>query len=148
MFSPEHDVEDTGEHGRELGEASGTDEQSMVEIAAETETDAEEEGVVGHSQKLARARKGDDDRPPLLRRDFPSTDGNQAHTQFISNQRTIDDFINVRKDMAFVDPESDKPAESEVPLKNNGIQGHFKIQSRGTFLVPPRALRALPCAHP
>lgn len=148
MFSPEHDVADTGEHGRELGATSGTEDKSMVEIAAETEEDAEEKGVVGHSQKLARVRKGENDRPPLLRRDFPSTDGNQVHTQFISLQRFIDDFIDVRKHMAFVDPESDKPADSEVPMKNHGIQGHFQVESRGTFLIPPRKLRALPPPRP
>lgn len=152
MFSPHHDVEDTGQHGRGPdGEkrTSGTDDETMNEIAADASEDAEEEGVVGHSQKLARARKGEDNRPPLLRRDFPSTDGNRAHTQFISNQRTIDDFIDVRRAMAFVEHESDDPnAGSEVPLKNHGIQGYFQVQSRGTFLVPPRDLRTLPPARP
>lgn len=149
MYSTHHDVEGTGEHGRELGETSGTDDETMVEIAADTEADAEEEGVVGHSQKLARARKGEDNRPPLLRRDFPSTDGERAHTQFISNQRTIEDFIDVRRAMAFVEHEDDDPnAQSEVPIKDHGIQGYFQVQSRGTFLVPPRDLRALPPSRP
>ena len=152
MFSPHHDVDDTGQHGRgPEGEKanSGTDDETMNEIAADTSKDAVEKGVVGHAQKLARARKGKDNRPPLLRRDFPSTDGGRAHTQFISNQRTIDDFIDVRRAMAFVEHESDDPnAQSEVPLKDHGIQGYFQVQSRGTFLVPPRSLRALPLASP
>ena len=117
----------------------------MDEIAAQTKTDAETKGVVGHAQKLARARE--DGIPPLLRRDFPSTDGNRAYTQFISNQRTIDDFIAVRRVMAFVDPDQEH-AESELPLKDHGMQGDFQVQSRGTFLIPPRSLRALPPAHP
>ena len=147
MYSPHHTSEETGQHGRELGDTSGTDDESMAEIAAQTEADAETEGVVGHAQKLARARKGEDGTPPLLRRDFPSTDGNRAHTQFISNQRTIDDFIDVRKAMAFVDTDEGR-AESEVPIKDHGIQGYFQVQSRGTFLVPSRLLRALPPADP
>ncbi len=148
MFSPRHGSEDTGQHARELGETSGTDAESMVEIADHTAEDAAEHGVVGHAQKLARARKGEDDTPPLLRRDFPSTDGNRAHTQFISNQRTIQDFIDVRKAMSFVDTDGDDTAGSEVNLKAHGIQGYFQVQSRGTFLVPPRDLRALPPARP
>lgn len=149
MYSPHHTSEDTGQHGRELadsGGTSGTDDESMLEIAAQTEEDAETKGVVGHAQKLARARD-EDGTPPLLRRDFPSTDGNRAHTQFISNQRSIDDFIDVRKAMAFVDREQGR-AESEVPIKDHGIQGYFQVQRRGTFLVPPRSLRALPPADP
>lgn len=152
MFSPHHDVDDTGQHGRGPEEEkanSGTDDETMDEIAADTSKDAAEKGVVGHAQKLARARKGEDNRPPLLRRDFPSTDGGRAHTQFISNQRTIDDFIDVRRAMAFVEHESDDPnAQSEVPLKDHGIQGYFQVESRGTFLIPPRSLRALPPACP
>jgi hypothetical protein len=154
MYSPRHTSEETGEFGRELAPTSGTEAESMGEIAAQTADDAREKGVVGHAQKLARARVDDPDwedgRPLLLRRDFPSTDGGRAHTQFISNQRRIDDFISVRKAMAFVDWENDDPdpAESEVNLKSHGIQGHFKVQSRGTFLLPPRDLRALPPANP
>lgn len=152
MYSPHHSSEDTGQHGRELGETSGTDALPMSDprsdddIARRTRSDAEEKGVVGHAQKLARARD-EDGTPPLLRRDFPSTDGNRAHTQFISNQRTIDEFIRVRKAMAFVDSEEGR-AESEVPIKDHGIQGYLQVQSRGTFLVPPRSLRALPPANP
>ena len=150
MFTPEHTSEDTGPHARELNPTSGTenrrdDGETMVEIAERTEQDAEEKGVVGHAQKLARAR---DPKPPILRRDFPSTDTQQPHTQFISNQRTIQDFINVRKAMSFVYPDSDQPAESEVPLKDHGIQGYLQVESRGAFLVPPRNLRALPLAQP
>ncbi|MCT9095172.1 Tat pathway signal protein [Haloarchaeobius sp. HME9146] len=155
MYSPSHTLDETGRFGRELAPTSApSDEKSMGEAATETAEDAEEKGVVGHAQKLARARVDDPDwedgRPLLLRRDFPSTDGGRAHTQFISNQRSIDDFISVRKAMAFVDWNADDPdpAESEVQLKDHGIQGHFKVQSRGTYLVPPRDLRALPPANP
>jgi len=149
MFSPHHSSEETGPHGRELGETSGTDEETMVEIAAQTKEDAGKEQVVGHAQKLARARKGEDNTPPLLRRDFPSTDGTVPRTQFISNQRTIQDFIDVRRAMAFVNKDEDDPdAAAELPLENHGIQGHFKVESRGAFLVPDRSLRALPPADP
>lgn len=118
---------------------------SMDEIATRTEEDAGETGVVGHAQKLARAR---DPLPPLLRRDFPSTDEQHPHTQFISLQRTTDDFIQVRKAMSFIDQEEDHPAEAAVPLKNHGIQGFFRVVRRGTYLIPPRQLRALPEANP
>lgn len=147
MYSPHHTSDETGKHGRELGETSGTNAESMVDIAAQTEDDAKTEGVVGHAQKLARARKGEDDTPPLLRRDFPSTADNQVHTQFISNQRTIDDFIDVRQAMSFVDPD-EADAEEEMPLTEHGIQGRLRVERRGTFLIPPRALRALPPANP
>lgn len=146
MFSPHHAVTDTGEHARKLGMTSGTDEETMAALSGQTKADAEELGVVGHAQKMARARK--DGRPLLMRRDFPSTDDDQAKTQFISNQRTIDDFIHVRKHMGFVKPEENEPAESEVELKDHGIQGYFMVQSRATFLLPSRNLRALPPARP
>lgn len=178
MFSPEHTSEDTGPHGRDLGATSGTanrrsDGETMTEIADQTGENAEAEGVVGHAQKLARARE-DDGTPPLLRRDFPSTEGDRVRTQFISLQRSISDFIKVRKHMALVDPEeseargppdpspgsadeSDERAKRVVPqyaadsgveMDSHGIQGHFKVERRGTYLIPPRRHRALPPANP
>ncbi len=154
MYSPHHTSEDAGQHGRELAPTSGTENRredgvTMNEAAELTKQDAEEKQVVGHAQKLARARKGEDNVPPLLRRDFPSTDGIQPKTQFISNQRTIDDFIDVRRAMSFVNHEDDDPnAAEEVPIKDHGIQGFLRTIRRGTFLVPPRSLRALPPAQP
>lgn len=51
--------------------------------------------------------------------------------------------------LAFVEHESADPqAESEVLIKNHGIQGHFQAERRGTSLVAPRSLRALPPASP
>jgi hypothetical protein len=145
MFTPHHDSEDTGEHGHGLGSTSGTDEMTMDQIAVLTEEDAELRGVVGHAQKLARAR---DPGPQLLRRDFPSTDEGEPHTQFISLQRTIDDFVDVRKHMSFVYPDSGNSADSELDLEDHGILEFILTQHRANFLIPPRELRTLPPADP
>lgn len=114
MFSPFHSTEETGPTGLALGANSSPDEfpmrdeDSETDVARETEItarelredleaaggiteetleDAEAEGnVIGHSQKLARARIKHSarlpDRPedeareqPILRRDFNSLDG-------------------------------------------------------------------------
>lgn len=151
MYSPEHSSLDTGRHGRKLSPDSGTknrpgdDGAAMAEIAERTAEHAAKRNVVGHAQKIARAR---DPAPPILRRDFPSTDGGEPGLQFVSHQRTIDDFVRVRKLMSFVDPDDDVPAEEEVPIEDHGIQGYLEVERRGTFLVPPRELRALPPARP
>lgn len=144
MYSPHHSSEETGPHGRDLGPRSGTTDDSMVNIAHKTEADSEE-GVVGHAQKLARAR---DPIPPVLRRDFPSTDGGKPHLQFISYQRTTTNFVDVRKRMSFVDPESDADAADELPLEDHGILNYMDVQRRGVYLVPPRRHRALPQPRP
>jgi hypothetical protein len=145
MFSPHHSSEDTGQHGDDLGTTSGTDDITMEQAAALTEQDAEEKGIVGHAQKLARAR---DPKPPLLRRDSPSTDRGDPHLNFISHQRTIDDFISLREQMSFVTPENEDTAYSELRLDQHGIQAFILTQHRATFLTPPRDLRALPTPTP
>lgn len=145
MYSPHHSSEETGQHGRELGQRSGTDEENMIELADRTEEDAREQAIVGHAQKMARAR---DPLPPLLRRDFPSTNSGHPHTQFVCLQRRIDDFIKVRELMSFIDPDGDENASEKIPLENHGIQAFIKVLRRGDYLIPSRNLRALPPAQP
>ena len=145
MYSPHHSSDSTGQHGRELGRRSGPKGDSMTEVAHEIDEDAREQAVVGHAQKMARAR---DPLPPLLRRDFPSTDGGHPHTQFVSLQRSIEDFIEVRELMSFVNPDSDDDASEELPLEDHGIQAYFETLRRGNYFIPPRDLRSLPPADP
>ncbi len=63
MFSPDHDAENTGTVGENLGESSAPGDTPMrdldgesVDKAEQVTDDYESEGVVGHAQKLARAR--------------------------------------------------------------------------------------------
>ncbi|MDS0294051.1 DUF7405 family protein [Halogeometricum luteum] len=114
MFSPRHDLENTGVTGRKLGDRSDPggypmrDDDAESDVARETidaaravkeviesggeeglEAAVDEGNVIGHAQKLARARidhgtrVGDGERcgrlePLLLRRDFNSLDGTGA----------------------------------------------------------------------
>jgi hypothetical protein len=87
---------------------------------------------------------------------------------FISLQRFIGEFLDVRRamncpahggDFAQREAEGEEdgeggdgqsaggsgcPAHAQVPGENNGIDGFLEVLSRGTYLVPPRSLRALP----
>jgi len=66
MFSPHHDINDMGVVGEDLGNSNAPvegdtpmrdlDRPDGPDIAEGTQTDAEEEEVVGHVQKCARAR--------------------------------------------------------------------------------------------
>ncbi|MFB6195571.1 MAG: Tat pathway signal protein, partial [Haloplanus sp.] len=105
---------------------------------------AREMGVVGHSQKSARARD-DDDSPLILRRDFDSTDGDAAGLHFLALQRQIADFVDTRKAMNGTDV-AERSAVGQ--RNNNGILQYIRTQRRGNFLVPPRSLRSLPPARP
>jgi len=138
MFCPHHAetgaVEDAGDN---LGTDSG------VGDCGETVETARESGVVGHSQKSARARE--DDQPVILRRDVDSTDGGQAAVHFVALQREIADFVATREAMNG----TDVAGESAVGQRNNnGILQYVRTERRGNFLVPPRSLRALPPADP
>ncbi len=63
MFSPEHDTDNTGTVGDELGNSNAPGDKPMrnisdggTDIAEKTQEHANDEGVVGHVQKVARAR--------------------------------------------------------------------------------------------
>ena len=145
MYSPHHTPEETGKHGRNLPPRSGTEDEPMISLARKAGEDSEQKGVVGHAQKLARAR---DPLPPLLRRDVPSTHENHPHLQFVSLQKSVEDFITVRQHMSFIDPEGDQRAEEELPLEDHGILGYLETKRRGTYLMPPRDVRAFPRPNP
>lgn len=136
MFSPDHaDEEMVGDIGEKLG---GTN-RAGSDIAAQTERDAREEGIVGHAQKAARARDPDGT-PPLLRRDFNTVDNDVPGVHFVALQRSIDEYVRVREAMAG----EDLAGEGVGQRLNNGILQYIFVTRRGNFLVPPRENRSLP----
>lgn len=138
MFCPHHAENDVVEGaGDNLGDSSRIDE------CGPTEETAREMGVVGHSQKSARAREND--QPIILRRDFDSTDGGHAGLHFLALQREIDDFVRTREAMNGTDV-AERSAVGQ--RNNNGILQYIRTERRGNYLVPPRSLRALPPADP
>ena len=140
MFCPVHAEEDLVEGtGENLGDTSLMEERGCP---AHTERDARESGVVGHSQKSARARE--DGSPIMIRRDFNSTDGDEATLHFLSLQREIEDFVKTREAMNG----TDLPGGAVGQRQNNGILQYVTVERRGNFLVPPRRLRSLPPARP
>jgi hypothetical protein len=140
MFCPAHAEEGTVEGtGENLGDSSQLDD--CIEDPVER---ASENGVIGHSQKIAAdARK--DDEPLILRRDFDTTDGDYTGVHFASLQETIEDFVTTKQAMV-----GEKYAkETSVGRQlNNGIRQYLTTVRRGNFLVPPREHRALPPARP
>jgi hypothetical protein len=142
MFCPAHAeagaVEGVGEN---LGDSSEMAERTCP---AHTAEDAREHGVVGHSQKSARART-DDDSPLILRRDFDSTDDGEATLHFLSLQESIEDFVETREAMNGTDLAESTPVGQR---QNNGILQYMTVERRGNYLLPPRAHRALPRPNP
>jgi len=140
MFCPAHAdeslVEGTGEN---LGDTSLMEERGCPAHAGR---DARESGVVGHSQKSARARE--DGSPIILRRDFDSTDGGEASLHFLSLQRRVEDFVKTREAMNGTDLAGGAVGQRQ----NNGILQYVTVERRGNYLVPPRRLRSLPPARP
>lgn len=133
-FSPEHaDEELVGAIGEDLGASSG-----IEDVVDDTERHARERGVVGHAQKAARGRD-DDGTPPLLRRDFNTTDREVPGVHFLSHQRSIDEFARVRRAMAGEDLDG-----GVGQRHNNGLLQYVFTVSRGNFVVPPREKRSLP----
>jgi hypothetical protein len=110
---------------------------------AHTEEHARDHGVVGHSQKSARARE--DGSPIILRRDFDSTDNERASLHFVSLQRNISDFVATREAMNGTDVADSAAVGTRT---NNGILQYMSVERRGNYLVPPRGLRSLPPAQP
>jgi hypothetical protein len=140
MFCPFHAENDVVEGtGENLGNSNQMETHGCPAHASE---DAES-GVVGHAQKAARAR--DEDGPIILRRDFDSTDDDQATVHFLSLQERIGDFVATRSLMNG----SDLAAEGAVRQRsNNGILQYMTVERRGNYLVPPRESRALPTPRP
>ena len=135
MFSPDHDSGQVGEIGTDLASSSGLS-QETIESA---EADARERDLVGHGQKIAHARD-DQQRQPILRRDFNPTDTPGLH--FDSWQRSIEDFLDVRRAM------NGEHIESDVADTADGIRSFIEVTNRATFLMPPRSMRALPDPDP
>lgn len=143
MFSPEHTAEEVGDAGEGLGQHS----RITKELTDQTEEHASRDGVVGHSQKTARARD-DGFEPLILRRgDFNAPAEPGAVLHFGSIQEQIADFVRTRKAMdeiGFRDDEDDVPIAKE----DHGILAFITVKNRANFLIPPRDLRALPPAQP
>ncbi|WP_435194030.1 DUF7405 family protein [Natronomonas sp. EA1] len=120
--------------------------------------------VVGHSQKLARARVdlglrrigGEPQgvhKPTIQRRDFDTIDSGVPGLHFVSIQPYSQDFIDTRKAMSFIsfqsrDGEIDhvEPENRLDGIAENGILEYVRTLRRGNYLLPPLTLRALPPA--
>jgi hypothetical protein len=128
MFSPEFSPKEV---------AAFTDD---VPFSDAVRKHASEYGVVGHHEKVARARR--DGKPLLLRRDFNTTDGGHVGVHFLSLQRSLDDFAETRKAMNGWYLRDD--SEAITDQENNGILQFITVVSRANFYVPPRNRRAFP----
>lgn len=176
MFSPHHDPDEFGPIGNQQT-TSGTDDLPMRDvdagddIARRTKEDAENLGIVGHAQKLARARfdltrrdtdgQDDDvDDTTVLRRDFNTTDvaGASSGLHFLSLMRFNNYFIYVRRSMNGVGFESSEEIvaaedtaidhdDVDIPVENDGFLGFVTALRRGNFMMPPLSLRSLPPAR-
>jgi len=136
MFSPEHAREELVEGvGENLGNATGIEPKEMTALI----DTAREDGVVGHAQKAAAARE--DGQPIILRRDFNTTDDEQAGLHFLSLQEEITDFVTTREAMTGAAIADSSGVGSRI---NNGILQYIFVRRRGNFLVPPRELQSMP----
>jgi len=136
MFSPDHDHSDIGSSGKALASHSNTTEEMVDRI----DEDAREHGRVGHAQRVARSRDDDFDQVILRRSEGVSTDLARTGMNFISIQREISDFVDVRTAM-----NSDDEVDDSV---HEGILSFMEVLSRATFLIPPREHAALPTPNP
>lgn len=128
MFSPEFSPDDV---------AGFTDDVPFADAVREH---AGEFGVVGHHEKVARARE--DGAPIVLRRDFNTVDGGRAGVHFLSLQRSLDDFRKTRRAMNGWYIRDDHPSITDET--NNGLLDFITVVSRANFYVPPRDERAFP----
>ncbi len=127
MFSSEFSVDDLADLGQSMPFADAVREHAG-------------EGDVGHWEKVRRARE--DGEPLLLRRDFNTTDGQQAGVHFLSLQRHLDDFEKTRDAMNgwWLREEH----EDLKDRQNNGLLEFITVRSRANFYVPPREKRVFP----
>ncbi|MFY4814059.1 DUF7405 family protein [Haloarcula sp. AONF1] len=138
MFSATHAAEDLVE-----GVGDNLDDSSLVSetgVGDRVTDDAFEEGVVGHAQKLARARDESGD-PRLLRRDFATVDDGRTGVHFLSLQEGIADFIQTRSAMNGTDVANVGGVGTK---NNNGILQYITTVRRGNYLLPPRSKRSFP----
>lgn len=135
MYCPAHTEEEVGEIGDALGDHSGVTEENvenMEELAAE-------HGIVGHAQKVASARSDGFETQILRRSEGVATDEVDGSVfNFSSVQTDTRKFVDVRRAMSIDEYDLD------VPDDRHGIVDYLGTVSRSTFLVPPRADRALP----
>lgn len=138
MFSPDHTEEDVGEVGEFLANDSGL----TAEMDDRLEDHAEKKGVVGHTQKLADSR--DENFEPLIlrRSEAVSTDDPHPGFNFISLQRRLEDFVDVRRAM------DGDHLDVDLDDADSGILDYHTVERRGAYLLPPRSLIALPPAQP
>jgi hypothetical protein len=138
MFSPRHAERGLVDGvGDDLGDFSGVDDDIIETIREQ----ARDFGRVGHAQKAARANRNADGSAKLLRRHVESTDDGEASLHFPSLQPRIETFEQVREAMNGSDLTDIPTIRQRV---NNGILEYIFVTRRGNYLVPPRALRALP----
>lgn len=137
MFSTGHTADDVGNTGEVLGGHSRIDEEDAEEL----EEKAREHGCLGHSQKLARARDDEFETKILRRSEGNVSDpDHDAGMNFASIQRRIEDFVTVREAM--------NDLGGDIDSHRSGIVDFLTVERRGTYLVPPRSLRALPSPRP
>lgn len=160
MFAPQFTPEDVGDFGEGLGEGSarkaGEDwEDEEEHLTARTEKDAREKGIVGHSQKLTRARD-DDFEVTLVRRDGNLTlEDGKGGLSFVGLVQGITDWFDMAETMYDTDLDEVLHEHDGTDAKRanehhprSGIASRIDVLTRGHFLVPPRSLRSLPPAKP
>ena len=98
------------------------------------------DGVIGHAQTSAQARRNN--RPVIIRRDFDTIDGGQAGLHFVAVQRTIEDFVRTRTAMNAASAQLQNPEIGSTV--NNGINEFIFVLKRANYILPARAQRAFP----
>ena len=93
---------------------------------------ASRDGVVGHSQTSARARRNG--KPLIIRRDFNTVDGGLAGLHFVSIQKTIGDFVTTRNAMNAANASYLNPAITDTV--NNGINEFIFVLKRANYIIP------------
>jgi hypothetical protein len=137
MFGTGHTHEEVGDTGEGLGGHSGVHEDHVENL----DEKADEHGRLGHSQKLARARDEAFETTILRRSEGNVSDpDHDAGMNFTSVQRRIADFVDVRKAM--------NDLGGDIDPHHSGIVEFLTVERRGTYLLPPRSLRALPSPRP
>jgi len=136
MYRPDQTTADVGRGGNRIAQETGVERADTTPAALADSV--REHGLVGHTQKTAAARD-ETFESPILRR----SEGNRVDEglNFTALQRTIDDFVRVRR--AMDDPEIADGAP-EMPDDHSGIVDYIDTVSRGVYLVPPRSRAALP----
>lgn len=105
---------------------------------------AREQGMVGHAEKVTRARKGG--RPTIMRRDFNTLDLDRPGLHFVTLHKSISEYERVRNIM--YGTEFANKFENIGQERNNGLLEFIETEARGNFLIPPRKYRAFPPPNP